>query len=95
MSATDVRLRGLWGDEEPAEVIELDGGGVAVVVPGLGHVVLAMSPTGWRALFTQGPGREHEREVYAEGDQLLVDVLVNNDRRGVQVVFRDGGEGRG
>lgn len=83
-----VRLRNLWGEDSPAEVLPLNVG-VAVVVPGLGHVVIAMSPDGWRALFTQGPGKEHEREVRADGDDLIVDVLVNHDRRGVQVVFTD------
>lgn len=60
----NVTIRDLWGEEQPAEVLDLAHGSIAVVVPALGHLVFnAETPTGPRAVLTQGPGREHPRAV--------------------------------
>lgn len=57
-------IRNLYGEEQPAELEELSHGAVAIVVPSLGHLVFAAeSPTGPRAVLTQGPGRDHLRDV--------------------------------
>lgn len=72
----NVTTRNLWGEEEPAEVLDLDNGAIAVSVGFLGHLVFsAEAPGGPRAVLTQGPGRENAREVVTLEDRWEVELL--------------------
>lgn len=76
-------IRNLWGEEQPAELDELSHGSVVVAVPGLGHLVFnPETPAGARAVLTQGPGRDHDRDVkrLLEGDdpRYEIELLPNS-----------------
>lgn len=78
-------MRALGSDVTPLESFGLDNGAVAVVIPGMGHLVVGaiqsrepivrLAPPTYRAIFTQGPGKESTRDVLVLDDRLEVELL--------------------